>query len=144
LLTNKLIKVNGTETQTKRLLLVEDDPNDERLALRGLRRAGVTRNIEVARDGQEAIDAIDMENGEGFALVLLDLKLPKISGHDVLKHVRDRYPGRDLPVVVFTSSDEPSDLSRCKELGVTDYVTKPIDFEDYVLTIRRIAIAWLN
>jgi two-component system response regulator len=136
--------MSTTETSPLKLLLVEDDPNDERLALRGLRRAGVTRPIEVARDGQEAIDLIDSQDGSGFALVLLDLKLPKISGHDVLKHVRERYPEENLPVVVFTSSDEPSDLRRCQELGVTDYVTKPIDFEDYVYTIRRIAGDWLG
>jgi two-component system response regulator len=134
--------LTSSQLPPKPLLLVEDDPNDERLALRGLARAGVTRPIEVARDGQEAIDVIDSSLGQKFALVLLDLKLPKISGHDVLKHVRDRYPVKELPVVVFTSSDEPSDLLRCRDLGVTDYVTKPIDFEDYVSTIRRIVGAW--
>jgi two-component system response regulator len=136
--------MNSLEPSPQKLLLVEDDPNDERLAVRGLRRAGVTRPIEVARDGKEAIDMIDSQDGAGFALVLLDLKLPKISGHDVLKHVRETYPGANVPVVVFTSSDEPSDLKRCQELGVTDYVTKPIDFEDYVVTIKRIAVDWLG
>jgi CheY-like chemotaxis protein len=131
-------------TLDKPVLLVEDDENDERFALLGLRRAGIQARVEVARDGEQAIEAIERSRSSGFALILLDLKLPRISGHDVLAHVRSTF-GDDAPaVVVFTSSDEPIDIERCYKLGASEFVTKPIEFEAYLAAMRRIVVSWLN
>lgn len=125
------------------VLLVEDNPDDERLALMGLRRANVPFKVEVARDGEEAIDHIDGLQAGDIKLILLDLKLPKVSGHDVLAHVKEVFKSAAPPVIVFTSSDEPIDISRCIKLGATAFVTKPVDFEAYILTMQKIADEWL-
>jgi CheY-like chemotaxis protein len=126
------------------ILLVEDDPDHVELALRALERHGVANNVIVARDGAEAIDCLF---GDRFAtlpeVVLLDLKLPKISGLDVLRRIRESEITRLLPVVVLTSSDEEKDLVRSYELGVNSYIRKPVDFAEFTEAARQIGTYWL-
>jgi CheY-like chemotaxis protein len=124
--------------------LIEDNPDDERLALLGLRRANSAHPVIVARDGEQAIGRISSSSPAEFKLVLLDLKLPKVSGHEVLAHIHDTYRDTCPPVVVFTSSDEPIDISRSEHLGATSFVTKPVDFESYLKTMKAIADQWLR
>jgi CheY-like chemotaxis protein len=117
------------------VLLVEDSPDDERLSLRALRGLLPFSGIAVAHDGQEALDALGLGNGteEGLqpALVLCDMKMPRLNGDEVLRRVRSEASLRGLPFVVFSSSDEPDDVSRCEALGATEYVVKPIEVEAY-------------
>ncbi|HWD42021.1 MAG TPA: response regulator [Fimbriimonas sp.] len=128
---------------TRPVLLVEDNPDDERLALVGLKKAGVKNQVDIARDGEEAL-ALVQGQADGFSLILLDLKLPKIGGLDVLAHIKDAYGQSSPPIVVFTSSDEPIDISRSRQLGANEFVTKPIDFNEYVEAIRKIAATFLS
>ncbi len=114
------------------------------MALIGLRRANDAHPVLVVRDGEQAVSRIDTSAPGEIKLVLLDLKLPKVSGHDVLAHLRDTYREKCPPVVVFTSSDEPVDIQRSESLGATSFVTKPVDFESYLKTMRSIADQWLR
>ena len=123
-----------------RILIVEDNPDDESLTQCGLRKLPAT--IEVARDGALALDALAAMDHLPD-LVLLDLKLPKIDGSEVLRQLRnDPRTGR-LCVVVFTSSSEPADIARCYALGCNSYVIKPVTYEDYIEAVRNIAAYWL-
>jgi two-component system response regulator len=124
----------------RRILIVEDNPDDESLTQRGLRDCGA--GIQVACDGALALEALAaMERLPD--LVLLDLKLPKIDGGDVLRQLRNDARTRRLCVVVFTSSSEPADIARCYALGCNSYVIKPVTYEDYIEAVRRIAAYWL-
>lgn len=128
---------------THNVLLVEDNPDDESLTLRGLRKAGFVQGVVVARDGAQALDvlaAMDILP----ALVLLDLKLPKIDGTEVLRRIREAAPTRQLCVVMFTSSSEPRDIDRCYGLGCNSYVIKPVTYENYISTVERICGYWLG
>ena len=114
------------------------------LALRALEKHGVANNIIVARDGAEAIECLF--GGPLRILpevVLLDLKLPKISGLEVLRRIRENEVTRLLPVVVLTSSDEERDLVRSYELGVNSYIRKPVDFAEFAEAMRQIGTYWL-
>jgi two-component system response regulator len=123
-----------------RILIVEDNPDDESLTQRGLRKLPAT--IEVARDGALALDAL-AAMGHLPDLVLLDLKLPKIDGSEVLRQLRNDPRTNRLCVVVFTSSSEPADIARCYALGCNSYVIKPVTYEDYIEAVRNIAAYWL-
>jgi DNA-binding response OmpR family regulator len=125
------------------VLLVEDDNNDERLAILGLRKAGISTRIEVARDGAAALDLL-ARSPEEFSLILLDLKLPKVSGLDVLAYIHKSFGPDGPPVIVFTSSDEPVDIARSMDLGASQFVTKPIEFNSYLAIVRRIAEEWFT
>ena len=114
------------------------------MALIGLRRAQNAHPVLVVRDGEQAVSRIDSSDPDDIKLVLLDLKLPKVSGHDVLAHLLDKYREHCPPVVVFTSSDEPTDIRRSENLGATSYVTKPVDFESYLQAMLSIADQWLR
>jgi len=127
-----------------RILLVEDNPDDEMLATRSIRRGLGDIAVTVARDGQEAIDLVSSPNTGTFEMVLLDLKLPKVSGVEVLRFLRSHEPTRFLPVVVLTSSDERRDLLECYAGGANSYVRKPIDFQDYQTMIRETVGYWLR
>lgn len=136
--------------EQKRILLVEDNPDDELLTLDALRVGGVTTEIVVARDGAEAVDYLfgtGDYNGRDTTvqpqLILLDLKLPKLSGHDVLRRVRADQRTRLIPVVILTSSNEPSDLERGYENGVNSYVQKPVEFEEFIHAVRTMGMYWL-
>jgi two-component system response regulator len=125
----------------RRILIVEDNPDDESLTQRGLRDS--TAEIRIARDGALALEALAaMEHLPD--LVLLDLKLPKIDGSDVLRQLRNDARTSRLCVVVFTSSSEPADITRCYALGCNSYVIKPVTYEDYIDSVRRIAAYWLG
>lgn len=125
------------------VLLVEDNPDDESLTQRGLRKAGHGARIHVVRDGAAALEALAaMERLPD--LVLLDLKLPKFDGTEVLRQVRSAARTRRLCVVVFTSSSEPRDIARCYDLGCNSYVIKPVAYENYISTVQHISTYWLT
>jgi two-component system response regulator len=123
------------------ILLVEDDPDDEALTVMALR--GVPATLEVARDGQEAMDYLTNDGKALPRLVLLDLKLPKIDGLEVLRRIREDDRTRLTPVVVLTSSNAPNDVVASYRLGANSYVRKPVDFDQFSETIRQLGTYWL-
>jgi two-component system response regulator len=128
------------------LLLVEDNASDEALALRALGKQGLEQAVAVARDGEEALQFLlgpDAPKQLPQA-VLLDLKLPKIDGLQVLQALRADPRTRMLPVTILTSSSEDADLTRSYELGANSYVRKPVDFEDFARTIGLLGLYWLR
>lgn len=136
--------------QPKAILLVEDNPADEELTLRVLRRHNIANTIDVARDGQEALDYLFCEgkyaNREHCTppqLVLLDLKLPKLDGHQVLRAIRQDERLRSLPVVIMTSSSEEGDIQTSYDLGANSYVRKPVDFGQFSEAVRQLGLYWL-
>lgn len=127
------------------LLLVEDNVDDVALALRALGKCGIRSQIVVARDGVEALDIIfGTASGRLPRLVLLDLKLPRIDGLEVLRRIRADERTRRIPVVVLTSSREERDVSMSYELGVNSYVQKPVDFDRFVEVVRQLGVYWLD
>lgn len=129
------------------ILLIEDNPDDEALTLRAFKRSNVVNEIEVVRDGQEALDYLFGNGAAGAgptpALILLDLKLPKVDGLDVLKQVRAHDVTRLVPVVVLTSSHEESDLIATYGNGANSYVRKPVDFNQFAESVRQLGLYWL-
>jgi two-component system response regulator len=132
------------------VLLVEDNVDDAQLALAALRGNRIVNEVVLARDGEEARDylfGLGAHTGRDAShcpqLVLLDLKLPKIDGLDVLRRIRADERTRLTPVVVLTSSDEEEDLVRSYRLGANSYVRKPIDFERFLEAIRQLTVYWL-
>jgi len=127
------------------ILLVEDDPDHEALAIRALRKANVVNEIHVARDGAEAIEYLNkLGNGTAMPqLVLLDLKLPKVDGLEVLRAIRASDKTALLPVVVLTSSDEERDIVASYRLGVNSYIRKPVNFTDFAEATRQLGMYWL-
>ena len=133
------------------ILLVEDNADDEALTLRALKKNNITNKVVVARDGVEAVDYLF---GSGSyagrdphdlpRIVLLDLKLPKLNGFDVLEKLRADQRTRLLPVIILTSSREPRDIVHGYDLGANSYVRKPVDFEQFVEAIRQLGLYWLN
>jgi len=127
------------------ILLVEDDPDHEALALRALRKANVANEIRVARDGTEAIEYLNgIANGNAIPqLILLDLKLPKVDGLEVLRVIRASDKTAILPVVVLTSSDEERDIVASYRLGVNSYIRKPVNFTDFAEATKQLGMYWL-
>jgi DNA-binding response OmpR family regulator len=128
------------------ILLVEDDPDHEALAIRALRKANVANEIDVARDGAEALEYVKAAaNGSRPMpqLVLLDLKLPKVDGLEVLRNIRAAERTALLPVVVLTSSDEERDIVSSYRLGVNSYIRKPVNFTDFAEATRQLGMYWL-
>lgn len=123
------------------ILLVEDNPDDEALTVMALR--GVPATLEVARDGQEAMDYLTNDGSALPRLVLLDLKLPKIDGLEVLRRIREDDRTRLTPVVVLTSSNAPNDVAASYRLGANSYVRKPVNFDQFSETIRQLGTYWL-
>ena len=128
---------------SKLVLLVEDDPDHELLTTRALKRARIANDIRVARDGEEALNLLLGPNPLRPQVVLLDLKLPKIDGLEVLRRIRETDSTRMLPVVILTSSDEERDIARSYQLGVNSYIRKPIDFNDFAEATRQLGMYWL-
>ncbi|HEV2610802.1 MAG TPA: response regulator [Noviherbaspirillum sp.] len=132
----------------KPILLVEDNPNDLELTLIALEKSQLANEVVVVRDGAEALDYLSMQGvwakrQEGNpAVLLLDLKLPKVDGLEVLRHIRSTPSLKSLPVVMLTSSKEEQDLLRSYELGVNAYVVKPVDFQEFVKAIADLGIFW--
>jgi len=109
------------------LLLVEDNDDDRFLTLRILKKMPFALQIEIARNGDEALQRILNDKSAVPSLVLLDLQLPKLGGINLLARVRQRFSPADLPVIILSSSDNPSDINLCRELGVNGYLAKPLD-----------------
>ena len=134
----------------KYILLVEDNPRDEALTLRALKQNKIVNEVVVAHDGVEAIEFLlgtGMYEGRDTSsqpqIVLLDLKLPKIDGLQVLQRIREEKLTRRLPVVVFTSSSEEEDMIKSYDLGANSYVRKPIDFDQFTEATRQLGFYWL-
>jgi len=134
----------------KIILLVEDNPNDEELTLRALRKANIANEVFVARDGQEALDYLfgtGSRAGHGPAtmpaVVLLDLKLPKLNGIDVLHRIRADPRTKLIPVVVLTSSSEDEDMVRSYQSGANSYVRKPIEFSAFANAVTQLGMYWV-
>lgn len=128
----------------KAILLVEDNPDDERLAVRAIQSRTTESRIVVARDGAEALQEIHNAQHDAFDLVLLDLKLPKVSGLDVLKTLRSTPATAGLPVIVLTSSDEGCDLASARELGADLYVQKAVDLDAFRRSIDDVLARWIE
>jgi two-component system response regulator len=131
------------------ILLVEDNPNDVELALDALREQKIANRIQVVRDGAEALDFIFCTGSfvnrpnHNPKLILLDLKLPKINGLEVLQRIRADANTKAIPVVILTSSHEERDLVQSYDLGVNSYIVKPVDFKQFTDAVRQIGFYWL-
>ena len=131
------------------ILLVEDSPRDEELALRALRKGGITNEVAVARDGAEALDylfAIGVHEGRTVDLptvVLLDIKMPKIDGIEVLRRIRADERTKLVPVVLLTSSKEERDLLAAYTSGANSFVRKPVEFGEFTNAIGQLGLYWL-
>ncbi|MDR5822523.1 response regulator [Caballeronia sp. LZ043] len=134
----------------KAVLLVEDNENDIELTLHSLTEAGLENPVSVVRDGVEALEYLRCQNqwssrqDEHPAVILLDKKLPRLDGHEVLEAVRADEHLRRIPIVMLTSSREESDLLRSYDLGVDAYVVKPVGLRDFMDAIRDIGVFWLH
>lgn len=128
---------------SRSILLVEDDPDHELLTIRALKKSNIVNDVRVARDGEEALEALFGAGGSLPQLVLLDLKLPKVEGLEVLRRIRETESTRMLPVVVLTSSDEERDVVRSYKLGVNSYIRKPVNFTDFAEATRQLGMYWL-
>lgn len=133
-----------------RILLVEDNPTDEALILRSLKKSRVLNDIDVVRDGAEALDYLfctgshaERDPDDTPGVVLLDLNLPKIDGATVLKRIKENDTTKRIPVVVLTSSDEESDLTAAYEFGVNSYVRKPVDFVSFTKAVSDLSVYWM-
>lgn len=133
------------------ILLVEDNPDDMDMTLRALRKANLANRIEVARDGAEALDFIFGEGahaGRNIGLVprviLLDLKLPKVDGFEVLKRIKGDPRTKAIPVIALTSSREQRDLVDCYNLGVNSYIVKPVSFDGFARAVQELGAYWLQ
>lgn len=127
----------------KMILLVEDDPDHELLTIRALNKSNIANDVRVARDGAEAIDLLFGPTPIKPQVILLDLKLPKVEGLEVLRRIRESPETRMLPVVVLTSSDEERDLIRSYQIGVNSYIRKPVSFTDFAEATRQLGMYWL-
>lgn len=132
--------------EPKHILLVEDNPDDEQLTLRAMRMSEVPNVVRVARDGVQAVDALLGEDAASRKpdLVLLDLKLPKLSGLEVLQRIRGNAATKTLPVVILTSSDEDRDIVESYNLGANSYIRKPVDFDEFVEVVHQLGLYWLR
>lgn len=134
----------------RKILLVEDNPDDIELTLRAFRKNNIKNEIIIKRDGAEALDFFFGKDGVAVnncndlpILTMLDLKLPKIDGLDVLKKIRSDKRTKLIPVVILTSSNEQSDLLSGYELGCNSYIRKPVDFNQFTDTVKQLGFYWL-
>ena len=130
-----------------RILLVEDTPDDIELTLRAFEKHNLTNKIVVARDGEEALNILFQRDQESVRwrpdLILLDLKLPKVDGLEVLKRVKGDSRTKVIPVVILTSSKEETDLANSYQLGANSYLRKPVNFEKFVEVVQQLGLYWL-
>jgi two-component system response regulator len=141
----KIMDINEVE-----ILLVEDSPHDAELTLRALRKHNLANRVFHAKDGAEALEFIfatgayaerKVENGP--KVIMLDLKLPKVDGLEVLRRIKNNDQVRHIPVVMLTSSREDRDLEECYALGVNSYIVKPVEFESFVKAVSELGFYWL-
>jgi two-component system, response regulator len=132
------------------ILLVEDNPNDAELALHALKKNNLSNRIHVARDGAEALDFLfgtgpyaDRDVNDEPKIILLDLKLPKVDGLEVLRRIKQDARTRLIPVVMLTSSREERDIVTSYDLGVNSYIVKPVDFQQFTEAVRDLGLYWL-
>ncbi|MFZ6012386.1 MAG: response regulator [Bacteroidota bacterium] len=132
------------------LLFIEDNPHEAELTIRNFKKYRLANNLVHIDDGAEALDFIFCRGkyeqnvkSPGPKLILLDLKLPKVGGHEILRQIRADARTRNTPVVVLTSSDEESDISECYRLGVNSYIVKPLDFKSLTNAITSLGMYWL-
>jgi CheY-like chemotaxis protein len=131
-----------------RILMVEDDPKDVELSMTALEDYNLANEVVVARDGEEALDYLfcrgkfQGRSGDNPAVILLDLKLPKVDGLEVLKEIKSDPKLKMIPVVVLTSSKEEKDMVTSYKLGVNAYVVKPVDFHEFVNAIKELGVFW--
>lgn len=132
------------------ILLVEDNPYDAELSLRALQKKKLANKVEWVQDGADALDFIFSKGiyahrvqDEPLKLILLDIKLPKVSGIDVLRKIKEDPVARSIPVVMLTSSAEGQDLSECYQLGVNSYIVKPVDFESFQEEVEKAGFYWM-
>jgi CheY-like chemotaxis protein len=135
-------------TEPTRILIIEDDPNDLELINLAFESFNFANQIDVVTDGEEALRFLFNNDSDAPQhplprLVLLDLKLPKVSGIEILRHIRADHRTRHLIVVVMTSSREDRDLSTCYELGVNSYVVKPLDFQQFIHATQQVGLYWM-
>jgi two-component system response regulator len=139
-----------SESNVVEILLVEDTPEDLELALRALRKADLVNRVEVARDGVEAVEFIFGEGRhagrkieDGPRVVLLDLKLPRMDGLEVLRRIKSDPRTKTIPVVVMTSSKEQADLADSYKLGANSYIVKPVNFDRFAAAVQELGLYWL-
>ncbi|HEV8038101.1 MAG TPA: response regulator [Bryobacteraceae bacterium] len=136
------------DTRLGRILMVEDDPRDVELTLTALEEYNLANEVVVTHDGAEALDYLhcrgefSTRSGENPAVILLDLKLPKVDGLEVLQQIKSDPKLKVIPVVVLTSSREEKDMVASYQLGVNAYVVKPVDFHEFVNAIRELGVFW--
>jgi len=132
------------------ILLAEDDPGDAEMTLRALRRNNLANKVHWVRDGEQALDFMfrtgayaDREPGTVPKLIMLDIKMPKVDGIEVLRRVKANEETRTVPVVVMTSSNEERDVVESYRLGVNSYIVKPVQFESFLETVAKIGLYWV-
>jgi len=131
-----------------RILLVEDNPDDVELTLRAFKKYNLANEIVVARDGEEALEILfnpqrDVSKKKQPDLILLDLKLPKVNGLEVLQQIKSHPQIKLIPVVILTSSREEDDLIKSYQLGVNSYIRKPVDFDKFIEVVMQLGLYWL-
>ena len=136
--------------QPVEILLVEDNPSDEELTIHALKSHQLANNIEVVRDGAEALDYLfhtgafaGRSAGDRPRMILLDLKLPKVDGLEVLRRIKSDVRTRSIPVVMLTSSHEERDIVESYDLGVNSYIVKPVEFSQFTEAVRQVGLYWL-
>jgi CheY-like chemotaxis protein len=142
---DNLFDANGVE-----ILLVEDNPSDAELTIRALKKHNLANKLRVARDGAEALDYIFANGSFNHRrvehtpkVIILDLKLPRVDGMEVLRAIKADERTKNVPVVVLTSSREDPDIQECYRLGVNSYIVKPVEFENFVKAVSNLGFYWL-
>lgn len=137
-------------TQNIDIVLVEDNPDDAELTARALRKTGIANSLIHLKDGEEALDYLfcrgpwsDRHPGDTPRLILLDLKMPKVDGIEVLRRIKADAMTRNIPVVLLTSSNQEKDIAECYKLGVNSYIVKPVEFDSFVRTVADTGLYWL-
>ena len=139
-----------TKPEPIRILLVEDNPSDAEMTMRALRKNKIANKIVHLKDGAEALDFIfatgeykGRNMGNKPKVILLDLKMPKVDGIEVLRKVKSDERTKTIPIVILTSSKEDPDIRKCYELGVNSYIVKPVGFENFTKTVSELGLYWL-
>jgi len=139
-----------TDYDKVEIILVEDNPHDAELALRALKKQGLANNVQVLQDGAEALDFVfckakysNRETCKLPKLILLDLKLPKVDGLEVLRRIKSDPRTKAIPIVILTSSQEEPDIAESYHLGVNSYIVKPVDFDKFFEAVSNLGLYWM-